>query len=159
MAGLCGKGQSQRLASVKRSNYQFFQLYKGKTYGLLRIPLAPTLPKEKSLTEMIAKHFDPKPAMIAEKFKFRKREQLPGESLADCIAEQHSLATCTHYEFGRCLNDALRDRLITQRRLLTVKNLTLQEAIEAALSMEAAEKDLKALHGGKGPNKTYSSHL
>ena len=129
----------------------------GKTYGLLRNLLAPTLPKDKSLTEVIAilqKHFDPKPAVIAERFKFHKREQLPGESLADYIAELRRLAT--HCEFGGYLDDALRDRLVcglhsegTQRRLLTVKNLTLQEAIETALSMEAAEKDSKALQGSK----------
>ena len=129
----------------------------GKTYGLLRNLLAPTLPKDKSLTEVIAilqKHFDPKPAVIAERFKFHKREQLPGESLADYIAELRRLAT--HCEFEGYLDDALRDRLVcglhsegTQRRLLTVKNLTLQEAIETALSMEAAEKDSKALQGSK----------
>ena len=41
----------------------------GKTYGLLRNLLAPTLPKDKSLAQVIAilgKHFDPKPAVIAE---------------------------------------------------------------------------------------------
>ena len=40
----------------------------GKTYELLRNLLAPTLPKDKSLAEVIAvseKHFDPKPAVIA----------------------------------------------------------------------------------------------
>ena len=85
----------------------------GKTYGLLRNLLAPTLPKDKSLTEVIAilqKHFDPKPAVIAERFKFHKREQLPGESLADYIAELRRLAT--HCEFGGYLDDALRDRLV-----------------------------------------------
>ena len=48
----------------------------GKTYGLLRNLLAPTLLKDKSLAEVIAvleKHFDPKPAVIAERFKFHKR--------------------------------------------------------------------------------------
>ena len=52
------------------------------------------------------------------------------------------------------LDDALRDRLVcglhaegTQRRLLIIKNLMLQEAIKTALSMEAAKKDSKALQG------------
>ena len=132
----------------------------GKTYGLLRNLMAPTLPKDKPLDEVIAilkKHFDPKPAVIAERFKFHKRDQLPGESLADYIAELRRLAT--HCEFGEYLNDALRDRLVcglhaevTQRRLLTIKNLMLQEAIETALSMETAEKDSKALQGSKDSN-------
>ena len=81
--------------------------------------------------------------MIAE---FYKRDQLPGESLADYITKPRCLAT--HCEFGECLNDALWDRLVcgphteeTQRTLLTTKNLTLQEAIETILSMGPAEKD------------------
>ena len=60
--------------------------------------------------------------------------QLPGESLADHIAELRRLVT--HCEFGEYLDDALRDQLVcglhaegTQRRLLTIKNLTLQEAM------------------------------
>ena len=106
---------------------------------------------------VLEKHFDPKPAMIAERFKFHKREQLPGESLADYIAELCCLAK--HCEFGGYLDDTLRDWLVcglhaegTQRKLLTIKNLTLQEAIETALSKEAAEKDSKALQGSKGSN-------
>ena len=119
--------------------------------------LAPTLPKDNSLAEVIAvlvKHFDPKPAVIAERFKFHKRDQLPGELLADYIAELRRLTT--HCAFGEYLNDALRDRLVcglcsegTQRRLLATKDLTLQEAVKTALSMEDAEKDSKALQGGK----------
>ena len=53
----------------------------GKTWTLRNL-LTPTLPKNKSLVEVIAvlkKHFDPKPAVIAERFKFHKRDQLPGE--------------------------------------------------------------------------------
>ena len=143
------------MASVKRNNCRL-----GKTYGLLRNLMAPTLLKDKPLADVIAvlkKHFDPKPAVIAERFKFHKRDQLPGESLADYIAELRRLAI--HCEFGEYLDDALRDQLVcglhaevTQRRLLTMKNLTLQEAIETALSMEAAEKDSKALQGSKDSN-------
>ena len=59
----------------------------GITYGLLlRNLLALTLPKDKSLAEVIAilkKHFDPKPAVIVECFKFHKRDQLPVKSLVD----------------------------------------------------------------------------
>ena len=87
--------------------------------------------------------------MIAEHFKFHKRDQLPGESLAHYIAELRCLAT--HCEFGEYLDDALWDLLVcglhaerTQRRLLTIKNLKLQEAIETVLSMELTDKDSKA---------------
>ena len=52
------------------------------TYELSQNLLAPTLPKNKLLAEVmtvLGKYFDSKPAMIAEKFKFHKRDQLPGE--------------------------------------------------------------------------------
>ena len=129
----------------------------GKIYELLRNLLAHGLPKDKSLAQVIAvleKHFDPKPAVIAERFKFHKRDQLPRESLADYIAELHHLTT--HCAFGQYLEGALWDRLVcglhsegAQRRLLATKNLTLSEAVETVLSMEAAEKVLKALQGSK----------
>ena len=113
---------------------------------------------------VLEKYFDPKPAVIAERFKFHERDQLPGESLADYIAELHRLAT--HCEFRDYLNDALWDRLVcglhaerTQRRLLTTKNLTLQEAIETALAMEAADKDSKTLQGSKGSNVQQISKI
>ena len=35
-----------------------------------------------------------------------------------------------------------------QQGLLATKDLTLQNAAEAVFSMEAAQKDMKALHGG-----------
>ena len=106
------------LSSAKRSKLPVFLCsIGGKTYELLRNLLAQTLLKEKSLTEVIVihivvlqKHFDPKPAVIAERSKFRKREQLPRESLADYIAKLRRLAT--HCEFGGYLDDALRDQLV-----------------------------------------------
>ena len=54
---------------------------------------------------VLKRHFDPKPAMMAERFKFHKRDQLLGESLADYIAD-----LCP--AIGGYLNDALRDRLV-----------------------------------------------
>lgn len=67
----------------------------------LRNLLTHTLSKDKSLAWVIVvleKHFDPKPAVIAEQFKFHKRDQLPGESLADYIAELHRLTTHCVFE-------------------------------------------------------------
>ena len=99
---------------------------------------------------VLEKDFDLKPVMIAERFKFHKRDQLPGEALVDYIAELRCLMT--HCAFEAYLNDALRDYLVcelrsegTQRRLLDTKDLTLQKAVETALSMKAAEKGSKAL--------------
>ena len=55
-----------------------------KTYSLLCDLLAPTNPKEKSfdaLVEVLKRHFEPKPLVIAERFTFHHRNQLPNESI------------------------------------------------------------------------------
>lgn len=77
--------------------------------------------------------------------------------VADYITELHYLTT--HYAFRKYLEDPLWDRLVcglhsegAQRRLLATKNLALQEAVEAILSMKAPEKDPKALQGSKESN-------
>ena len=55
-----------------------------KTYSLLCDLLAPTNPKEKSfdaLVEVLKRHFEPKPLVIAERFTFHRRNQLLNESI------------------------------------------------------------------------------
>ena len=68
------------------------------------------------------------------------------------IAELRRLSA--HNSFGPYLNEALRDRLVCglrsdniQKRLLSVKDLTLKVALHTALSMEAADSTASALHG------------
>ena len=54
-----------------------------KTYGLLRNLCAPEKPASKSLKEIVEilqNHLSPKPLVIAEPFRFHKRNQLEGES-------------------------------------------------------------------------------
>ena len=54
------------------------------TYRLLRNLLAPTKPAEKSFTVLVhtlTSHLNPKPLVIAERYKFYQRNQHPGESL------------------------------------------------------------------------------
>ena len=137
----------------------------GKTYDLLRSLVAPDQPKDKALEDIIAvlqEHFDPKPATIAERFQFHRRDQLPGESVTDYVAELRRLST--YCEFEGHLNDALRDRLVcglrsesTQKRLLAIKKLTLQEAMDLAQAMETADKNSKALQGSKDATVNHFS--
>ena len=50
----------------------------GKTYSLLRDLLAPTLPvscSKKKLFDTLKQHYNPKPLIIAERFKFHQRCQ------------------------------------------------------------------------------------
>ena len=84
----------------------------GKSYTLLR-NLSPEKPSAKTpaeLTAVLKRHFIPKRVVIAERFRFYRREQAIGESVADYEAELRRLAT--HCDFGEYLNHALRDGLV-----------------------------------------------
>ena len=55
----------------------FLTVIGSKAYTLLRNLLAPTKPADKSykdLVEALSKHLDPKPIVIAERFKFHQRK-------------------------------------------------------------------------------------
>ena len=104
-----------------------------KNYGIIKSLVAPALPKDKTYAELEAvlkAHFQPKPLVIAERFRFYRRSQAAGESALDYIAELRRLAiTC---EFGEFLDQALRDRFVCglvnesiQKKLLSEKELRL----------------------------------
>ena len=126
-----------------------------KHYSLLRGLVSPALPKEKSydeLSELLTKHYDPEPIVIAERFHFYRRSQRSGESIADYLACLRRMAS--RCKFGAFLSEALRDRLVcgmasesTQKVLLTKADLTLEKAIEISQGMEAAAKQSKELKG------------
>uniref|UniRef100_A0AAZ3P2I5 Tick transposon n=1 Tax=Oncorhynchus tshawytscha TaxID=74940 RepID=A0AAZ3P2I5_ONCTS len=119
----------------------------GKTFNLLRSLVTPEKPGDKSYDEIVAtlKGHSPKPLVIAERFRFHKRNQEEGESISQFVAV---LKQFEHCEFGRSMSDTIRDRLVCgmrseaiQKRLLTESNLTSQRAIEVSMSMEMANKD------------------
>ena len=134
-----------------------------KTYSLLRDLLAPTNPKEKSfdaLVEVIKRHFEPKPLVIAERFTFHRRNQLPNESILEYVAELRRLAV--HCEFAAYLDQALRDRRLRsesiQKRLLTEADLTFTRAVELAQGMEAAHKNTQLMKGRQEGTISRVSH-
>ena len=54
------------------------------TYGLLRALMAPNKPAAstyKQLTDALTAHLIPKPIVIAERFRFHKRNQMEGETI------------------------------------------------------------------------------
>ncbi|KAI5622218.1 hypothetical protein C0J50_18226 [Silurus asotus] len=124
-----------------------------KTYTLLCNLLQPEKPGEKTyapIVNTLIAHFSPKPLVIAERFRFHRRNQLEGVSVAVFVAVLKKLAE--HCEFGDVLNDTLQDRLVCglrckgiQKRLLTESNLTLQRAIELCVFMELAAKEAQQL--------------
>ena len=133
----------------------FLSIIGGKNYAVLRNLLSPTKPSTKMLSELrasLTNHFAPKRVVIAERFRFYRKEQAVGESVADYEAELRRLAT--QCDFGQYLDQALRDRLVcglrseaTQKHLLSKADLTLARALEIAQSQEAAERNALELKG------------
>ena len=134
-----------------RKSAVLLSLLGGKVYGTLRNLLSPKQPAGKSYDELktvLKAHYEPKPIIIAEQFHFHKHIQNPTESIAEFVAELNRLAaTC---EFGRYLNNALRDRFVCgllhegmQKRLLSEPDLTFTRAVEIAQGIAAAEKNIQ----------------
>ena len=131
-----------------------------KTYGLLKNLSAPTKPSSKSYGELVnilTSHLSPKPLVIAERFRFHKRDQKEGERVSVYQAELRKLAE--HCNFGEYLNEALRDRFVCglragsiQKRLLAEDKLTLKKATEIATAMETAARDAVELQQQLKPN-------
>jgi len=128
-----------------------------KTYSLLRDLCTPDKPSTKSfavLVELVQKHLFPTPSFIAERYRFSKRVQLEGESIAEYVANLKKMTT--YCDFGAALNDYLRDRLVSgirsenaKQRLLSEAALTFEQAIKIVLSMEQAEKSAATLSIGR----------
>jgi hypothetical protein len=126
----------------------------GKTYALLRNLTTPDKPKDRSFSDilkLLQDHLSPKPLVIAEQFRFHKRDQKESESINEYIAEIRKLSEYCDFQD---LNDTLRDRFVcglrdeqTQKKLLSVQGLTLDKAIQIAVAMEIASKDALELQG------------
>ena len=59
-----------------------------KTYAVLRSPVAPAQPKDKSFAELkmlLKEHYDPKPLVIAERFLFYRRDQTAEELVSEFL--------------------------------------------------------------------------
>ena len=118
--------------------------------------VSPRKPKDLSFAELVdnlARHLDPKPIVIAERFKFHKADQQESELIRDFLTRLKQLADT--YEFGGYREGAIRDPFVCglkerkiQRKLFAVADLTLQSAVEKACAAEVTQKETIALHGG-----------
>ena len=106
--------------------------------------------KYNDLIQVLSEHYDPAPSSIVQRFKFYNRMRAQGESIANYVAALRQIAK--YCEYGDTLNMLLRDRLVCgvnhqaiQKRLLAEKSLTFEKALEIALSVEAADNDVKQL--------------
>ena len=152
------EGEPKQVATV-------LALIGGPTYTLLVNLLAPEEPAKKKLADIfdtLDEHFAPEPLVIAERYHFNKRDQRPGETLKDHVAELHRLAC--HCEFSANLNEHLRNGLvcglnnpaiIRKAELLAEANLDLRKAIDIAQATETAARDANELHKTKTPVPTH----
>ena len=117
------------------------------TYKLFKGLTALSKPGEKSfdeLKQLMLHRQNSRPNMIAERFKFNSRVRNANEKVSMFVAELRNLKE--YCEYDESLNDMLRDRLVcginherTQQRLLSEDSaLTLEKALDIALSLESA---------------------
>lgn len=129
-----------------------------EAYELLSTLASPLKPSDLSYSravEILAAHLQPKPSILAERYKFRLRRQLTHESIADYVTELKKLAK--YCEFKSTLDDNLRDQLVCglksemiRQKLFAEENLPYNKAVSLALSLEAAERDASAVEPGNG---------
>ena len=126
--------------------------------------MAPSKPASLSYGELnwaLSAHLKPKPLIIAETFRFHRRNQAEGEGVSQYLAELRRLAD--RCKFSNHLEEALWDRLVCgtcirnehiQCRLLTLEDLTVAKAYEMAQGMETAEQHASELQASTKPNGT-----
>ena len=138
------------------------------TYKVLRDLVAPAKPETKPLEELLQKleqHYSPRLSEIVQRFRFRFRTcfRKPGEAIAAFIAILRSLSE--HCIFGDSLEDMIHDRLVCgiseetiQKRLLAEYKLTYKKAVELALGLETADKNVKLLRNNQKELDSIRSH-
>ena len=104
----------------------------------------------------MGRHLTSKPIVIAERYKFHRRNLVEGQSIREFSVKLQKLAkTC---EFGGYRDEALRDRLVCgitsqkiRRKLLRVVDLSLKKAVDIADGMELTEKEISEISSEPKP--------
>ncbi|XP_077513139.1 uncharacterized protein LOC144124386 [Amblyomma americanum] len=135
------------------------------TYAIVRFLCSPDAPSAVAYDEIVrslSNHFSPRPSVTVQRFKSGTRQQQPGESIADYIAELRRLSE--HCDFGASLYDMLSDRLecgvrseTLQRRLLAEPELTFGTAREKAIAMESAQQQTEQIRGSATSSEVCSA--
>ncbi|XP_048006523.1 uncharacterized protein LOC125241881 [Leguminivora glycinivorella] len=126
-----------------------------QAYELLVTLCTPDKPASKKFAELVkvmSSHLQPKPSLLAERYRFRNRKKKEGESVADFVAELKKLAK--HCVFGAELKENLRDQLVCglcdetiRQRLFTEDDISFDQALQLAVAMEAAQSNAAAVDG------------
>ena len=132
----------------------FLAVIGATTYKLLKSLLAPEKPNTKTFDELVnvpQRHNKPTPLIITERFRFYKRQQQEGETVASFTVALRQLSSSC--EFGAFLPEALRDQFVCglsnqriQRKLLAKAHLTLDRAVQLATAMSTATEKTVEFH-------------
>ena len=142
----------------------FLSTVGASTYEKVKELLSPQTIQQTSYAVIIEKliaHYKPQCIEIAERFKFFKRHQGSGESIADFEAGLRKLgSTCN---FGAYLETALRDQFVCglsdtkcQQDLLCSSDLSLTSAVQAAKAREAVLREAELF--GAATGATAAAH-
>ena len=118
-------------------------------YGKLKTWIRPSTFSDLTLAQIVSKlkeRTTEETIEIAERYKFFKRQQQPGETIIEYMSGLKQLAsTCNFLAY---LDTALRDQSLCgmrdsrmQRELLSVKDLTLTLALQKSQAIEVATKE------------------
>lgn len=147
----CFEANGILVDAIKRAN--FFTICGAQVFETFLALITPRKASEVTFAEVeqiLTKHYSPKPNEISTSFKFYKRNQKPGETASEYIAQLRKISSgCNFSELERML----RDRLVCgmsdqslQYELLKKDNLRYQDVVDAMLSSESAGKDVRMIH-------------
>ncbi|XP_031339574.1 uncharacterized protein K02A2.6-like [Photinus pyralis] len=140
------KQEIKRALLLNACNEESYQLISN-----LCVPNSPDATDFKALIELCDKHFAPQKALFPERFKFYHANRNVDETIMDWAARVKNLAS--KCKFGSELSVAMRDKFIVgmeDKAILNrlfeedVSTLTLDKAIDIALSKEAVLKNYEA---------------
>ena len=133
----------------------FLTLIGSEAYALLRNLCTPQSPSSKTLNELadlMTNYLKPKPSVIAERYKFKECKQGVKEDIKTYVAKLMKLSE--NCQFGDNLEESIRDQFVwgissanIKSRLIRDRALTYKKAIETALSMEAAGREVAEMCG------------
>ncbi|XP_077976286.1 uncharacterized protein LOC144432100 [Styela clava] len=99
--------------------------------------------------KMLEEYFQPAVSVIAERYRFRQRSQLPGESIGENLAALRELITDCNF---RDPYEMIRDQIVEktsvnkiQEKLLMKSTLRLTKTLEIARQVEKALRDFSSL--------------
>ena len=137
----------------KKLTATFITLIGKDAFSLLRALVSPEKPsnmKIDALNKVLHDHQQPSTILIAERYKFYKRDQDERETITDYVAALRKLSL--HCEFKEFLNDALRDKFVCgirdhniRKRLLVERKLDVKSALELAKSLEKSAAESRAM--------------